>query len=75
MTALREVRMIQHNGRMSLQQEILPETEEVSAPPPPPKLKKSVKDCMGANKIINDQVLKCMQGLDEGEEEENQAPQ
>jgi clan AA aspartic protease (TIGR02281 family) len=68
MTALREVRMVQHNGRMSLQQEILPEAEEASAPPPP-KLKKSVKDCMGANKVINDQVLKCMQGLDEDAEE------
>lgn len=70
MTALREVRMVQHNGRMSLQQEVLPEVEEASTPPPPPpKLKKSVKDCMGANKVINDQVLKCMQGLDEDAEE------
>lgn len=73
MTALREVRMVQHNGRMSLQQEILPEVEEASAPPPP-KLKKSVKDCMGANKVINDQVLKCMQGLD-ADAEENQSSQ
>jgi clan AA aspartic protease (TIGR02281 family) len=71
MTALREVRMIQQNGRMILQQEIPPENAAESAPSaPPPKLRKSVKDCMGTDKVINDRVLKCMQGEEKGEEAE-----
>ncbi|MGZ8216297.1 retropepsin-like aspartic protease family protein [Methylomagnum sp.] len=73
MTALREVRMVQQNGRMSLQKEILPETEAEASAPPPPKMKKSVKDCMGGSKVINEQVLKCMQGADEAAGAEGEA--
>lgn len=75
MTALREVRMVQHNGRMSLQQEVPPDAGEQPSAPPPPKMKKSVKDCMGGDKVINDRVLKCMQGLDEEEEAEGREAQ
>lgn len=62
MTALRDVRMEQQNGRMVLQQVIAPEEETASPGAPPRKLTKSVKECMGADKVVNDRVLKCMQG-------------
>lgn len=64
MTALRQVRMLQQNGQMILQQEISLENAVASSSsaPPPPKLKKSVKDCMADDKVVNARVLKCMQG-------------
>lgn len=66
MTALREVHMTQHGGRMTLQQEVVPEgVQESFAPQPALKIKKPVKECMGANKVINERVLKCVQGLDQ----------
>lgn len=75
MSALREIRMVQEGGLMFLQQEHVPES---GSPAPlvaePPKaaapLKKSVKDCMGDNKVINAQVLKCMRGEEEAAEAE-----
>jgi aspartyl protease family protein len=66
MTALREVRMVQQNGRMVLQQVVHPENDAAAAPKsPPPALKKSISQCMGADKVVNDRVLKCMQGMGE----------
>jgi aspartyl protease family protein len=73
MTALREVRMVQQDGHMLLQQEIHPDTaDEPSVSSPSLKLKKSAKDCMGTDKIINDRVLKCMQGAEDEVEAEQQ---
>lgn len=69
MTALRNVRMEQQNGRMVLQQLIVPEEDAESPGAPPPRLTKSVKECMGDDKVVNDRVLKCMQGVGEEEAE------
>lgn len=71
MTALRQVRMLQQDGRMVLQQDLpLEAAAEPSSPAPPPQLKirKSAKDCMGDDKVINARVLRCMEG---NEDEEN----
>jgi aspartyl protease family protein len=74
MTALRQMRMIQQNGRMILQQEISPESAAKPSPSASaPKLKKSVKECMGADKVVNARVLRCMQGEEEEEKDEAEA--
>jgi aspartyl protease family protein len=66
MTALREVRMAYENGRMVLQKEIGGEPQPAAEEPPPaaaPALKRPVQDCMGRSKVVDDRVLRCMQGL------------
>jgi clan AA aspartic protease (TIGR02281 family) len=67
MTALREIRLIHQNGRMILQQDL--NLEATTAEPSPasivPKLKKPLKDCMRSGNVINDRVLKCMQGRED----------
>lgn len=68
MTALRDVRMEQQNGRMILQQLIVPDTDaETPGAAAAPKLTKPIKECMGDDKVVNARVLKCMQGADEKE--------
>jgi clan AA aspartic protease (TIGR02281 family) len=70
MTALKEIRMVQQNGRMLLQQEETPADGPAPASPaPPPALKKSVSQCMGADKVVNERVLRCMQGVGDGSSE------
>jgi aspartyl protease family protein len=69
MSALKQLTMVQENGQMILQQLRPAEAKSMPvSPPPAPKLKKSVKDCMLQERVIDDRVLKCMQGLDEGTE-------
>lgn len=61
MTALREVKMIQQQGHMLLQQSQAPEAEVAAPPAPPPPLKRSISECMGPDRVIDARVLKCMQ--------------
>jgi aspartyl protease family protein len=74
MSALREVRLTQQNGRLVLQQEIAPDPPPGAgegaqgAPARPLALKKSVKECMGEDKVVNQRVLDCMKGAEEEEE-------
>lgn len=78
MSALREVRLLQQDGKLVLQQDIVADTAtgEATEPAPakPAALKKSVKECMGEDKVVNARVLKCMRGEDEAEASE-EAPE
>lgn len=74
MTALREVRLLQQGGLMLLQQEqAVDDSPAIPEAAPRPAtsqaMKKSVKECMDADKVINDRVLKCMRGEDEAARE------
>lgn len=66
MSALRQMRLLHQEGQLILQKEVLVQGEAGSAAPAQPAaLKKSIKDCMGQDKVVNDRVLRCMKGSEE----------
>lgn len=70
MSALSEVRLLQQDGHLVLQKEIAPDAADEGTPSPPARpaeLKKSIKECMGNDKVVNERVLKCMRGEDAAE--------
>lgn len=66
MSALQEVRLTHQHGQMLLQAEVGENAERSARPAPPapadPLLKRSVAECLGGGKVVDDRVLRCMQG-------------
>jgi aspartyl protease family protein len=71
MSALRQMRLLHQEGQLILQKEMTAQGDATAAAPArPTALKKSIKDCMGQDKVVNERVLKCMKG-----DEEEAAPE
>lgn len=56
MSALKQLQISQENGSLHLSRKTVDGSVHQE------KFKKSVKDCLGDNKVINQQTLKCMRG-------------
>ena len=71
MTALKELRLLHEDGKLILQKDISAdaaldgESEAAPTRAQTPQMKRSVKECMGSDKVINQRVLECMRGEDE----------
>ena len=66
MSALRNVQMIHQDGRLILKQPSQPEQQPGDAKPSrsvePLLIKRSVRECMGPNHVINRNTLTCLEG-------------